>query len=191
MLHRAGKDGLGAGVRRRVRLGGSSAATTPWSRWTRTARTRPRSCRSCWMRWRTADVVLGSRWVRGGTVVNWPRPPSSCSRGGEPLHPARAGHADQGRHRRLSGVPAAACWRRSTSTRSRRRVTASRSILRGGRTADGFRRRRGADPVRGPRTRDVSKMSSSVVREALWRVTVWGTRSRLRALSNAVGGTRR
>jgi len=36
-----------------------------------------------------------------------------------------------------------------------------------------------------------SKMSSSVVREALWRVTVWGTTSRVRALTKAVGISRR
>jgi dolichol-phosphate mannosyltransferase len=33
------------------------------------------------------------------------------------------------------------------------------------------------------RQRGTSKMSSSIVREALWRVTVWGTRARLRALA--------
>ena len=31
---------------------------------------------------RTADVVLGSRWVRGGTVVNWPLHRLVLSRGG-------------------------------------------------------------------------------------------------------------
>ena len=29
-----------------------------------------------------ADVVIGSRWVRGGTVVNWPRSRAILSRGG-------------------------------------------------------------------------------------------------------------
>jgi dolichol-phosphate mannosyltransferase len=32
------------------------------------------------------------------------------------------------------------------------------------------------------RERGASKMSSSIVREALWRVTVWGARARLSAL---------
>jgi len=31
---------------------------------------------------RTADLVLGSRWVRGGRVVNWPRSREVLSRGG-------------------------------------------------------------------------------------------------------------
>ena len=29
-----------------------------------------------------ADVVIGSRWVEGGTVVNWPRSREILSRGG-------------------------------------------------------------------------------------------------------------
>jgi dolichol-phosphate mannosyltransferase len=41
------------------------------------------------------------------------------------------------------------------------------------------------------RERGASKMSSSIMREAFWRVTVWGTRSRLATLRKAVGGTHR
>ena len=52
--------------------GGSSAATTCSSRWTPTGRTSPSSCRGCSAALADADLVLGSRWVPGGAVVNWP-----------------------------------------------------------------------------------------------------------------------
>ncbi len=40
------------------------------------------------------------------------------------------------------------------------------------------------------RERGASKMSSSIVREALWRVTVWGTQARARALRTWLAGGR-
>jgi dolichol-phosphate mannosyltransferase len=40
------------------------------------------------------------------------------------------------------------------------------------------------------RERGASKMSSSIVREALWRVTVWGSQSRLRSARARLSGTR-
>ncbi len=48
-----------------------------------------------------ADLVIGSRWVPGGTVHNWPRSREMLSRGGEHLHPAHA------RHHRSATRPAA------------------------------------------------------------------------------------
>jgi dolichol-phosphate mannosyltransferase len=42
-------------------------------------------------------------------------------------------------------------------------------------------------PIRfAERERGASKMSSSVVREALWRVTVWGAQSRLASLRSVL-----
>ena len=38
------------------------------------------------------------------------------------------------------------------------------------------------------RERGASKMSSTIVREALWRVAVWGTQSRLAAAKRVLGG---
>ena len=40
------------------------------------------------------------------------------------------------------------------------------------------------------RERGASKMSSSIVREALWRVTVWGSQARLRSARARLSGTR-
>ena len=82
VLHRPGKQGLGAAYLAGFALGPASAATTRWWRWTPTARTPRRSCPRCWTRARDADVVIGSRWVRGGTVVNWPLHRLVLSRGG-------------------------------------------------------------------------------------------------------------
>ena len=40
------------------------------------------------------------------------------------------------------------------------------------------------------RERGASKMSSSIVREALWRVTVWGTQARTKGLHTRFVGQR-
>lgn len=138
---------------------------------------------------RTADMVLGSRWVRGGTVVDWPVHRFLLSRGanlytrlalGMPIKDATGGY----RAYRMPvlekiDVDAVAsqgyCFQVDLAWRAYR---------------GGFRLVE--VPIRfADRAHGTSKMSSSVVREALWRVTVWGTRSRLRALSKAAGATRR
>jgi dolichol-phosphate mannosyltransferase len=41
------------------------------------------------------------------------------------------------------------------------------------------------------RARGKSKMSSTIVGEALWRVTVWGARARLDTVKRVLGGRRR
>ena len=54
---------------------------------------------------RDADLVIGSRWVPGGSVVNWPWP-ARRSPLGQPLRPGRARHPGARRHRRLPALPA-------------------------------------------------------------------------------------
>jgi dolichol-phosphate mannosyltransferase len=124
-----------------------------------------------------ADLVIGSRWVDGGEVENWPRARELLSRGGNsytrlllgmPVHDATAGFR---------------AFRRSTleaieldTVESQGycfQVDLTRRVV-----AQGLRvtevpitfveRRLGA-----------SKMSRAIVGEALWRVTVWGVQSRL------------
>jgi dolichol-phosphate mannosyltransferase len=134
---------------------------------------------------RTADMVLGSRWVKGGTVLNWPKRRLALSRGanlytrlalGMPVKDATGGYRAY-RMAVLDKIDVAAvaslgyCFQVDLVWRAYR---------------SGFR------VVEVPitfadRERGLSKMSSSVVSEALWRVTVWGTQSRLRALGRAVG----
>ncbi len=73
VLHRQGEGRPGRGVPRRLRRGPARPATTSSARWTPTAPTSPSSCLSCSRRWRDADLVIGSRWVPGGSIVNWSR----------------------------------------------------------------------------------------------------------------------
>jgi dolichol-phosphate mannosyltransferase len=124
-----------------------------------------------------ADLVLGSRWVTGGRVVNWPKSRQWLSRGGSAYS------------RLLLGLPV-------------RDVTGGFRAFRA-RTLRGI----GLDDVRSQgycfqvdllrrtagygftvvevpitfveREHGVSKMSRAIVTEALWRVTVWGLRSRI------------
>jgi dolichol-phosphate mannosyltransferase len=138
---------------------------------------------------RDADVVIGSRWVGGGKVVNWPAHRLLLSRGGSlytrlalglPLRDATAGY-------RVYRMPVLEkieidkvvsqgyCFQIDLGWRSHR---------------NGFR------IVEVPitfaeRERGASKMSSSIVREALWRVTVWGVTSRREAIKRALGGRSR
>jgi dolichol-phosphate mannosyltransferase len=128
-----------------------------------------------------ADVVLGSRWVDGGSVVDWPRRREILSRGGNA-------------YTRLAlGLPV----RDATGGFRvyRRDVLAAMDL--GEIASQGYcfqvdlvwrawqaGRRIAEVPIRFvERTAGVSKMDRSIVAEALWRVTVWGVRSRLRRTS--------
>jgi len=135
-----------------------------------------------------ADVVLGSRWVRGGTVVNWPLHRLILSRGanlytrmalGMPIKDATGGYRAY-RMTALDKMDIATiasqgyCFQVDLAWRAYR---------------EGFR------VVEVPitfaeRERGASKMSSSVIGEALWRVTVWGSQARLHGLSARLSGKR-
>ncbi len=123
-----------------------------------------------------ADVVLGSRWVPGGAVVNWPISRLALSRGGNlytrvmlriPFRDATGGYrayrADVLRALSLDEVSSQGyCFQVDLVRRT---------------WQAGFR------VVEVPitfaeRERGQSKMSGSIVREALWRVTLWGLSSR-------------
>jgi dolichol-phosphate mannosyltransferase len=127
-----------------------------------------------------ADLVLGSRWVPGGRVVNWPRRRAWLSRGGNsyarvalgiPVHDAtggfRAFRSSTLRAIDLDGVSSQGyCFQVDLARR----------------TLDaGFR------VVEVPitfveRQYGESKMSGEIVREALVKVTVWGARHRTHQL---------
>ena len=129
----AGQGRSRGGVPRRLRVGHQRRATTCWWRWTPTGRTSPSSCRCCWRRCVDADLVLGSRWVKGGKVVNWPKSREFSVQGRKPVDPDGAGHPAPGRHRRLpasSGGRPCSGWAWTTSPRP---GTASRSTSPGGR----------------------------------------------------------
>ena len=119
-----------------------------------------------------ADLVLGSRWVPGGSVVNWPLHRKLISRGGTlyarlmlglPVRDATGGFR---------------AFRRSTLERLSLDDVASQGYCF---QIDMTRRvhATGLRIVEVPitfveRERGESKMSGAIVREALWRVTVWG-----------------
>lgn len=124
-----------------------------------------------------ADLVLGSRWIPGGGVINWPWYRRFISRGGT-------------RYARfMLGIDIAdvtggyRVFRRHTLERLRLdevvsegycfQIDMTRRTLAAGMTV-----------VEVPitfveRERGNSKMSGAIVREALWRVTVWGLRRML------------
>jgi dolichol-phosphate mannosyltransferase len=127
-----------------------------------------------------ADVVLGSRWVTGGVVVNWPKHREVLSRGGNlytrwvlgiPLHDATGGFRAYRREVLekigLEGVASQGyCFQVDL---------AWRAVQLGYRVVE--------VPITFvERTQGRSKMTGAIVREALWRVTAWGLRQRLSQL---------
>ena len=122
-----------------------------------------------------ADLVLGSRWVAGGEVVNWPKSREILSRGGNayartmlrlPLRDATGGYRAY-RREVLDSLPLGTvasqgyCFQVDLAWQSWKA---------------------GWEVVEVPitfleRERGESKMSRSIVLEALWRVTWWGLKT--------------
>ena len=125
-----------------------------------------------------ADLVLGSRWVPGGSVVNWPRSRELLSRGGNTYVRVALG---LGLRDATGGFRA---FRRETLAKLDLDAVASQGYCF---QVDLARRAvsQGLRVVEVPiefveREHGVSKMSGAIVREALWRVTVWGLARPLR-----------
>ena len=131
-----------------------------------------------------ADLVLGSRWVPGGSVVDWPRRRELLSRAGTtyarlaldlPLRDATGGYravrADALRRLDLASVHSAGyCFQVDLAWR------AVRAGLRVAEVPVTFVERAAGS----------SKMSGRIVREALWRITAWGLAHRARQLHAVV-----
>jgi dolichol-phosphate mannosyltransferase len=127
-----------------------------------------------------ADLVLGSRWVSGGAVVNWPRRRLLLSRGGNTYSRVALGVSI----RDITGGYRA--FRRETILGLDLESVASQGYC--------FQVdlawqavRRGFRVVEVPitfveREQGTSKMNGGIVREALWRVTSWGIQSRTQRL---------
>jgi dolichol-phosphate mannosyltransferase len=119
-----------------------------------------------------ADLVLGSRWVPGGGVVNWPWHRRFISRGGTFYARIMLGLDVR------DATGGFRAFRRETLERLPLDDVASQGYCF---QIDMTRRvvAAGMDVVEVPitfveRERGESKMSGAIVREALWRVTVWG-----------------
>jgi dolichol-phosphate mannosyltransferase len=126
----------------------------------------------------TADLVIGSRYVPGGTVVNWPKSREALSRGanvyvrlmlGIAVHDATGGYrAYRAQTLRTIGLEdvdsQGYCFQIDLTLRT---------IRGGGKVSE--------VPITfTERARGASKMSRAIVVEALWRVARWGVSSRLR-----------
>ncbi len=133
-----------------------------------------------------ADLVLGSRWVRGGRVVNWPRRRELLSRGantyarlalGLSLHDATAGF----RAFRRVTLESIDLWSVSSQGYCFQVDLARRSVEAGLRVVE--------VPITFvEREHGRSKMSADIVREALVKVTQWGVQHRVSQLRRV--GTR-
>jgi dolichol-phosphate mannosyltransferase len=119
-----------------------------------------------------ADVVIGSRWIRGGSVVNWPLHRKALSVGGNlytrallgmPVHDATAGYrvyrADALRTIGLDHVASEGyCFQVDLTQRAVRQGLRVREV------PITFVEREIGD----------SKMSGDIMRESLRRITAWG-----------------
>jgi dolichol-phosphate mannosyltransferase len=132
-----------------------------------------------------ADLVLGSRWVAGGTVVNWPKSREVLSRGGNlytrlalgiNLHDATGGYRV---YRRavlqtieLAGISSEGyCFQVDLAWRALQAGFVVAEV-----------------PITfAERERGESKMSGNIVREALWKVTEWGVSHRAAQLKSLIG----
>jgi glycosyltransferase involved in cell wall biosynthesis len=131
---------------------------------------------------RDADLVLGSRWVSGGKVENWPMSRLLLSRGGNAYT------------RIVLGLPLAD----ATGGFRAYRAELLRALPLGEIASQGYcfqvdlawrAVREGYRVVEVPitfveRSVGYSKMSRAIVAEALWRVTRWGASARLAAVAN-------
>jgi dolichol-phosphate mannosyltransferase len=125
---------------------------------------------------RDADLVIGARWVRGGTVVNWPVHRKALSVGanlytkvllGMPVHDATAGY----RVYRASALRAIGLDQVASEGYCFQVDLTRRAVRRGLRVVE--------VPIRFvEREIGDSKMSSDVIRESLERITLWGVHHR-------------
>lgn len=131
-----------------------------------------------------ADLVLGSRWVPGGSVANWPWRREVLSRVGNayarlllglPVRDATGGY----RVLRRRTVERLDLDEVASSGYCFQVDVVRRALFAGCRVVE--------VPIRFvERERGVSKMSGVVVREALWRVTLWGAQRRVMAARDVV-----
>ncbi|GHH48190.1 polyprenol monophosphomannose synthase [Streptomyces candidus] len=175
VLHRKGKEGLGAAYMAGFRWGidhGYGVLVEMDADGSHQPEELPRLLTAL----KGADLVLGSRWVPGGRVVNWPKSREFLSRGGSLYS------------RTLLGVPI----RDITGGYRAFRVETLQGLGLDEVASQGYcfqvdlaRRavEAGFRVVEVPITfveREIgeSKMSNDIVVEALWRVTAWGVGSR-------------
>lgn len=179
VLHRPGKEGLGAAYLAGFRWGADSGYDVVVEMDADGSHA-PEELPRLLDRLRDADLVIGSRWVAGGRVVNWPKSREFLSRGGNayvrvllgmPVRDATAGY----RAFRVSRLPDLDLDNVASQGYCFQVDLAWRAVSRGLRVAE-------VPTTFVEREHGSSKMSGSIVREALWMVTKWGVARRLQAL---------
>ena len=128
------------------------------------------------------DVVLGSRWIKDGRVVNWAKSREVLSRGGNlytrmwlgiPIHDATGGF----RAYRMSALDVMNSDQVESQGYCFQVDMAWRAVKANLRVAE--------VPITFvERELGESKMDGSIVKEALWRVTQWGIEKRLTDVKN-------
>ena len=182
VLHRAGKAGLGAayiaGFRWALEHGYGAVVEMDAD-----GSHRPEELPRMLAALAGADLVLGSRYVPGGTVLNWPKSREFLSRGGNTytrlmlginLKDATGGY----RAFRASTLQRIGLDEVQSQGYCFQIDLALRTIRAGLTVAE--------VPITfAERERGASKMSRAIVAEALWRVTVWAIGARLRHAGRA------
>ncbi|MFF5758398.1 polyprenol monophosphomannose synthase [Streptomyces longwoodensis] len=184
VLHRKGKEGLGAAYLAGFRWGleqGYGVLVEMDADGSHQPEELPRLLTAL----KGADLVLGSRWVPGGRVVNWPKSREFLSRGGStysrlmldvPLRDVTGGYRAF-RRETLEGLglddvaSQGYCFQVDLA---RRAVKAGYHVVEVPIT---FVERALGD----------SKMSRDIVVEALWRVTAWGVGARVGKITGKGG----
>ena len=182
VLHRAGKAGLGAayiaGFRWALEHGYGAVVEMDAD-----GSHRPEELPRMLAALAGADLVLGSRYVPGGTVLNWPRSREFLSRGGNTYTRLMLGI------NRKDATGGYRAFRASTLQRIGLDEVQSQGYcfqidlalrtIRAGLTVAEV-------PITfAERERGASKMSRAIVAEGLWRVTVWAIGARLRHAGRA------
>ncbi|MCZ3389307.1 MAG: polyprenol monophosphomannose synthase [Actinomycetia bacterium] len=180
VLHRTAKNGLGAAYLAGFRWG-MSRGFDVLVEMDADGSHRPEHLPAMLDALRCADAVIGSRWVPGGGVVNWPRHRQWLSQGGNRYTQLMLG---LGVHDATAGYRA---YRRSALERMDLSTVSSQGYC----FQVDLTRRAAAAGLRivevpitfVEREQGDSKMSGAIVAEALWRVTQWGVTSRARHLA--------
>ena len=185
VLHRAGKSGLGSAYIAGFRWGlehGYGAMVEMDADGSHQPEELPRLLAAAE---RGADLVIGSRWVPGGTVHNWPKSREVLSRGaniytrlmlGISVRDATGGfrvyRAGTLRALNLDDVASQGyCFQIDLTLRT---LQAGLKVV--------------EVPITfTERTRGASKMSRAIIAEAFWRVAQWGVTRRVRRKDQAAG----
>jgi len=178
VLHRPGKQGLGVAYRAGFTWGLERPDYNWFVEMDADGSHRPAELRRLRNAAYAADLVIGSRWVAGGRVLDWPLLRRLISKAGTayarvmlrlPVHDATAGYRVLSRRAlQAASLETVASHGYCFQIDMTRRIHAA-----------------GLPIVEVPvtfveRRHGASKMTTGIVAEALWRVTLWGIERRFR-----------